>query len=549
MPEIWSFLGKARLEKLIGEDVLGRLETLLPALKPEFTPLTIYSREGLSSIFNSFAGAAQLGNLEFRAEVFNVLPPQRMSHALKAAGKDENGLDWRAKVDCLMAAWQTSAGAEAIASALGIPTDFLPQQLSTRPDNLLVQSVANPYKPLKDFQMPVFSSAMQRLSAPLARFVIQMPTGSGKTRTAMEVIAQVLNKQPDGTVIVWLAHSEELCEQAYDSFEEVWAHVACRPLRLIRSWGAQSSLPFEFTESAFIVGGFAKLYEKLRRSPVGFELLAPRTYLLVVDEAHRIIAPTYTEVSRALLGDQTRVIGLTATPGRSVGNERENEQLAQFFFNEIVGIESGDDTVIDMLRKRGVLAETEYTPLLTSRSFQLAPREKAYLAKFFDLPPALLARMADDDVRNVEIIRRLQEEYERGGRILFFGCNVEHSKFICAMLNFLGCKAVHLDATTNRRRRQSLIADFRSGKVRVLCNYALLSTGFDAPKTDVIFIARPTASIVLYSQMIGRGLRGPEIGGTEKCRVIDVIDNIEGFSDVDRVYHYFEGYFSPEKMV
>ena len=117
------------------------------------------------------------------------------------------------------------------------------------------------------------------------------------------------------------------------------------------------------------------------------------------------------------------------------------------------------------------------------------------------------------------------------------------------MLTFLGIKAVHLDGTTNRARRQSLIAAFRSGTVQVLCNFALLSTGFDAPKVDTIFIARPTGSIVLYSQIIGRGLRGPAIGGTEKCRVIDVIDNIVGFSDANRVYHYFEGYFSPGTMV
>ncbi len=549
MPEIWSFLGKARLQALIGDDVLNRLETLLPALKPGLTPHTIYSSDGLSSIFNSFAGAAQLGDPKFRAECFNALPPERMSQTLKAVGKHDAGMDWRAKVDYLVAAWQTPASAEAIVDALGIQRDFLPQQFSLPPDNLLVHRVAKPYKPLKDYQVPVFSTAMQRLSAPLARFVIQMPTGSGKTRTAMEIVTEVLNEQPDGTVVIWLAHSEELCEQAYDCFEEVWSHVAKRPLRLIRSWGSKASLPFEFKESAFIVGGFSKLYEKLKRTPVNFQLLSQRTFLLIVDEAHKIVASTYSDVTKALLGNQTRLMGLTATPGRSVGNEHENEQLAQFFFNDIVGLDSGDESPLEMLRRRGVLAHTEYIPLHTSRAFQLTANEKAYLVKFFDVPAGLLARLADDDIRNVEIIRRLEEEYQRGGRILFFGCSVEHSKFICAVLNFLGCKAVHLDGTTSRARRQFLISEFRSGNVQVLCNYALLSTGFDAPKTDVVFIARPTGSIVLYSQMIGRGLRGPAIGGTEKCRIVDVLDNIKDFSDVNRVYHYFEGYFAPERLV
>ena len=69
--------------------------------------------------------------------------------------------------------------------------------------------------------------------------------------------------------------------------------------------------------------------------------------------------------------------------------------------------------------------------------------------------------------------------------------------------------------------------DFKNKNLQVLCNDRLISTGFDAPKTDTIIIAKPTFSIVLYSQIIGRGLRGPEIGGTDYCKIIDVKDNIQ----------------------
>jgi superfamily II DNA or RNA helicase len=89
-----------------------------------------------------------------------------------------------------------------------------------------------------------------------------------------------------------------------------------------------------------------------------------------------------------------------------------------------------------------------------------------------------------------------------------------------------------------------VIDDFKTGTVDVLTNYGVLSTGFDVPKVDVIFIVRPTASIVLYSQMIGRGLRGPAIGGTPYCRIVDVKDNIEGYEDADAVYEYFEEYWN-----
>lgn len=543
MPETWGFLGKARLQQLIGQEVLNRLETLLPALNPELNLASIYSTAGLASIFNAFSGASQLADRKFRSELFNSLPPDLMNGVLAAVGFTDPSVEWPQKVAALTKAWSNFATAEAMVEFLGVPKEFLPQPVLLPPNEIRLDPAPAPYKPLKDFQVTIFNQAMSRLDPNLARFVIQMPTGSGKTRTAMEIVTHQLNDGPDGAVVFWLAHSEELCEQAYDCFEEVWHHVARRPLRLIRCWGAGGTLPFEFTESAFIVGGFPKLHALLSRQSASFGTLAPRVRLVVVDEAHKVVAPTYNAVVHALMGLTTRVVGLTATPGRSAVNESENRELAAFFFNEIISLEGTVDGVLEMLRKKGILSHTEYLPLKTSRMFELTAKEKQYLEEFFDLAPGVLKRMASDDVRNVEIVRCLQRECDRGGQILFFACSVEHSKFICALLNFLGITAVHLDGTTNRARRQSLIADFRAGKVKVMCNYGLLSTGFDAPKTDVVFIARPTASIVLYSQMIGRGLRGPAIGGTEHCRVIDVIDNIEGFPDSSMMYHYFDGYY------
>jgi superfamily II DNA or RNA helicase len=266
--------------------------------------------------------------------------------------------------------------------------------------------------------------------------------------------------------------------------------------------------------------------------------------VIVVDEAHKAIAPTYAAAIRSLIGPNTCVVGLTATPGRSVVDTSENEALAGFFFNDIIGIECGSQSPINYLRLRGVLASLNYTPLVSGRSYDLTAAEKSHVAAFSDLSTTALSRIASDDLRNIEILRRLCEEAEKGGRILFFGCSVEHSKFICALLTYRGIAAAHLDGATNKLRRRGLINDFREGRVQVLCNYALLSTGFDAPKVDVVFIARPTQSLVLYSQMIGRGLRGPAIGGTTNCRVVDVIDNIIGFSNENRVYNYFAEYFT-----
>jgi len=77
----------------------------------------------------------------------------------------------------------------------------------------------------------------------------------------------------------------------------------------------------------------------------------------------------------------------------------------------------------------------------------------------------------------------------------------------------------------------------------VLINYGILSTGFDAPNIGAVIITRPTSSMVLYSQMIGRGLRGPKVGGREECLLIDVKDNFIGYGDQQIMYDFFDGYW------
>ena len=121
-----------------------------------------------------------------------------------------------------------------------------------------------------------------RLSIPRSRFIIQMPTGSGKTRTTMEIIANHIKKSEDGVVVFWLAHSSELCEQAYQCFIEVWQYLADRPLKAVRCWGSHP-VPSAYEKSMFIVGGFQKVHSILRKDENAFECC--KTELIdVVDE-------------------------------------------------------------------------------------------------------------------------------------------------------------------------------------------------------------------------------------------------------------------------
>ncbi|MGB0780855.1 MAG: DEAD/DEAH box helicase, partial [Candidatus Poseidoniaceae archaeon] len=321
----------------------------------------------------------------------------------------------------------------------------------------------------------------------------------------------------------------------------VWQYLADRPLKAVRCWGSHP-VPSAYEKSMFIVGGFQKVHSILRKDENAFGMLQDRIGLIVVDEAHKAVAPTYKAAIQKLTGMNTQVVGLTATPGRT--EMEETAEMSEFFFQSKVNITTETGTSeIEMLKQRKVLAQIDYIPIQSPIDIELTASQKRSLEKTFDFPKGFLNQVASSNVRNIEIMKKLILSCKEDRKILFFACNVKHSKFIMSLLTYFGINAAHVDGSTAKHRREYVIEAFRDGDIQVLCNYGVLTTGFDAPNTDEVFIARPTNSVVLYSQMIGRGLRGTTIGGTERCRISDVKDNIRGFGDQVRVYHWFEEFW------
>ena len=115
--------------------------------------------------------------------------------------------------------------------------------------------------------------------------------------------------------------------------------------------------------------------------------------------------------------------------------------------------------------------------------------------------------------------------------VLVFATSVAHAKILAAKLGDKGIKAAAIDATTSPGQRRKTIDDFRSGHIRVLTNYGVLTQGFDAPATRAVVVARPAYSANVYQQMIGRGLRGPLNGGKETCLILNVQDNVANYED------------------
>lgn len=118
-----------------------------------------------------------------------------------------------------------------------------------------------------------------------------------------------------------------------------------------------------------------------------------------------------------------------------------------------------------------------------------------------------------------------------------------HAEEVAARLNLMGISAAAVSGGTPKSARRYFLDKFQRGEIRVICNHSVLTTGFDAPKTDVVIISRQVFSAVRYMQMVGRGLRGEANGGTARCRIVTVMDNLGRFQD-RHPYHYCEKYFT-----
>jgi len=498
-------LSTQKLQELVGGDVLNRIIKIIPLFTDSgiSNPEEIFNdKKILIKILKSFSMSDRMYERDFRKQVYNSLPNEEITSLCYRADLPTSG-NFRDKVKRLLSlSWGNNEHTKTIMKVLDISDNYRSHERVVVPGIEEIRKPETPFKPLLDFQVGVYSKSVSELKIACSRFIITMPTGSGKTRTVMEIIAHEFNSNPKRSII-WLAHSEELCEQAVECFREVWEHIGRFDIDVMRVWGDNSLQ--ELQRTTFVVAGLQKLYSAMRKTKTNrylIDRLSDNLSLIIFDEAHKAIAPTYKNVLKTLSSkyNDVRIIGLTATPVRGdiSNNTTESEQLWDYFNHKIIEIDSGEDTVFEFLRKRKIMATMKRDSLVTDIIFKLTDDERKYIEEFYDYPDGFLRRLANDDNRNLEIVRKLKLECEAKRKIIFFANSVDHSKFICALLVFLGFKAEHIDSSTKRERRADILSNFKKGKLDVICNYGVLTTGFDAPKIDVVFISRPTLSIVLY---------------------------------------------------
>ena len=376
------------------------------------------------------------------------------------------------------------------------------------------------------------------------RVVLHMPTGAGKTRTAMHVICQYLTAM-EPCVVIWLASSSELLEQAVEAFQIGWGHLGNRDIDLLRLWGDHDPAPSSIPDG-LVIAGLQKIHAFKNKYPIGFLRLAKCINLVVVDEAHQAIAPTYRETIEALTdtGTHAALLGLTATPGRSWSDIAADEQLSEFFDGRKVMLQiEGWNDPVEFLMAEGYLARPTFKRIEVSSLAPLKP-QLYKPTRTGDYDPVVLDFLSKQLERNLAIVKEALRLIELGHtRIILFGASVRHAEMLAGAFSALGIDGRVLTGKTAANSRERIIGAFRqpSTQPMILCNFGVLTTGFDAPNTSAAIIARPTKSLVLFSQMIGRATRGPRAGGNETCEVSTVVDiDLPGFGDVADAFTNWE---------
>tara|TARA_R110000772_G_scaffold4094_3_gene14457 strand:+ start:422 stop:1915 length:1494 start_codon:yes stop_codon:yes gene_type:complete len=322
---------------------------------------------------------------------------------------------------------------------------------------------------LRDYQTSLLGSLRDAYRQGYRRILVQAATGSGKTVVASEIIRGC---EARGTHCAFVAHRREIVHQTSETLDK---------------FGVRHGIVMagELPTTKFVqVCSVQTLASWMKRGKI-----KPFWHggLLIIDECHRSLAKSYTD----LLSPDTLLIGLSATPARSDGAG----------LGEIYDCMVQAPTIRQLIAD-GHLVQPKYfapsAPDLDGIKMQGGDYAQGDLASRADRP-----KLVGDIVENW---CRLAE----GRKTVVFATNVKHSVHICDAFLAAGINAAHLDGSTTREDREKILSDFRNGIIQVLCNCQVLVEGWDQPDVACCVVARPTKSVSMYLQMVGRVLRPAE---------------------------------------
>ena len=395
-----------------------------------------------------------------------------------------------------------------------------------------------PFYGLYEYQQQVLEDILVELVPnrravvhPQRRVVAHLPTGAGKTRMACHAACHILNRYDSvGKVIIWLASSEELCQQASDDLAQAWRYLGNRTVNRYEFWGDRN-VDLDQIGDGILVAGLPKLWSVARNNYSLIRQLAEAAALVIFDEAHQAIARTYKFITNQLVTYQAPLLGLTATPGRTAQVGDEDYELAEMFgFNKATIDPRGHSNPITYLTRRGFLADPEFIQIEIESGLDVQnPHEGR------DYSSTDLHRVGHDADWHKAIVETAIRALRDHHRVMVFCPSVESVKRCVADIRAEGLEANGVLGITPPEERRDIIERYRADDrpARALLNYGVLTAGFDAPRTRCVVVGRPTTSLVLYSQMVGRAMRGPRSRGNRTCQIYTVADSsLPGFASV-----------------
>lgn len=390
--------------------------------------------------------------------------------------------------------------------------------------------------------------AMENLNimdeAPNYSTLMVLPTGGGKTYTAsMWLLKHALNEHKK---ILWIAHRQILLDQAAESFQK-YAYTENIPnlssfrYRIVSGSSSHDRTVDITPQDNLLIASKDSIGRNL--SAIDRWLTGEDEVYLVIDEAHHSTAKTYRRIIDHVKDrvKNAKVIGLTATPFRTA--ESEQGLLAKIFSD---GVQSGRIARGDI----GIAYQIGLKELINKRILSKPIFESCYTeAAFGDhlgiddwdkinhldvLPDAIAGQMAQSAARNKLIVDTYRKKQNTYGQTIVFAVNVVHAIALSKLFNRAGIPADYIvsdvkdlvtGVTVSREDNERKLEAYRTGKTKVLVNVNILTEGVDLPQTKTVFLARPTVSTILMTQMIGRALRGEAAGGTPDAHIVSFVDN------------------------
>lgn len=334
---------------------------------------------------------------------------------------------------------------------------------------------------LRDYQHTIVGQARAAIQAGAGRVLIQAPTGAGKTSLTAQMLANAVAR---GKRAWFCVHRKELLDQSVQAFVEsadltvgiVAAGYPSNPSARVQV----CSVPSLITRGPHV---------------------APPD-LIVWDECHHLASKSWAALAARWRG--TVQIGLSATPQRLDG-----QGLAPFFDALIQGPTTAD------LIARGFLSP-----------YQLFAPQVIDLSKVHRVAGDYNKREVADTLDGSTVVGDAVSHYLAhcaNGRALVFAWNLRASEALAQSFRDHGIAAEHIDGETPRPARTLAMRRFRAGDLRVLCNVDLFGEGLDVPAVDAVFLLRPTQSLGLYLQQVGRGLRAAP--GKAHVKIFDHVNN------------------------